>query len=315
MQAILLLSIYALFASLVAGIIVSGSKNIEQLQRLYQTQTEALFQNIADVTQNDLTPTNLQAMVAPGSGTNITTWLTSTTQLNALNLNGAFPASDAWRRPITGAASVEQRELNRTALGSVQAPVTAVALISGGPNGVLEAGLTARLASIISFTNVNVMGLESYRSGDDIILTFTDEAAQQRTWQAIKAYVDRIGQAALKHYQGQLKAYQAQLGSAYTANLTTGTAPSLTVQLSTDPNAPRFLDLNNTNNIAALGVMEDYVKLTETRPDNSRFGVSATISANAQTLTLTLNNDTAGGRPSTPWANLSYTLRLTGAIK
>ena len=104
-------------------------------------------------------------------------------------------------------------------------------------------------------TNVNVMGLESYRSGDDIILTFTDEAAQQRTWQAIKAHVDRIGQAALKHYQGQLKAYQAQLGSAYTANLTTGTAPSLTVQLSTDPNAPRFLDLNITNNIAALGVM------------------------------------------------------------
>ena len=314
MQAILLLSIYALFASLVAGIIVSGSKNIEQLQRLYQTQTEAWFQNIADVTQNDLTPTNLQAMVAAGGETNIITWLNSTPQLKALNLNGAFPASDAWRRPIKGAASIESRELNQTALGSVQAPVTAVALISGGPNGVLEAGLAARLASM-PLTNVNVMGLESYRSGDDIILTFTDEAAQQRTWQAIKAHVDRIGQAALKHYQGQLKAYQAQLGSAYTANLTTGTAPSLTVQLSTDPNAPRFLDLNNTNNIAALGVMEDYVKLTETRPNNSRFGVSATISANAQTLTLTLNNDTAGGRPSTPWANLGYSLRLTGAIR
>ena len=314
MQAILLLSIYALFASLVAGIIVSGSKNIEQLQRLYHTQTEAWFQNIADVTQNDLTPTNLQAMVAAGRDTNIITWLTSTPQLNALNLNGAFPASDAWRRPITGAASIEARELNQTALGSVQAPVTAVALISGGPNGVLEAGLAARLASM-PLTNVNVMGLESYRSGDDIILTFTDEAAQQRTWQAIKAHVDRIGQAALKHYQGQLKAYQAQLGSAYTANLTTGTAPSLTVQLSTDPNAPRFLDLNITNNIAALGVMEDFEQLTETRPDNSRFILLSDNPGNAQTLTLTLNNDTAGGRPSTPWANLGYSLRLTGAIR
>jgi hypothetical protein len=314
MQAILLLSIYALFASLVAGIIVSGSKNVEQLQRLYQTQTEALFQNIADVTQNDLTPNNLHAMVTAGRDATIRTWLNGTSQLKALNLNGAFPASDAWRRDITGAASVESRELNQTALGSVQAPVTAVALISGGPNGVLEAGLAVRLASM-PLTNVNVMGLESYRSGDDIILTFTDEAAQQRTWQSIKAHVDRIGQAALKHYQGQLKAYQAQLGSAYTANLTTGTAPSLTVQLSTDPNAPRFLDLNNTNNIAALGVMEDYVKLTETRPDNSRFILLSDNPGNAQTLTLTLNNDTAGGRPSTPWVNLGYSLRLTGAIR
>lgn len=312
MQAVLLISIFTLFLSLVTGIIVSGGKNVEQLQRLYEAETTAWFQRIADVTLNDLTPTNLKAGIVVGKNINILAWLTNTPELNTLKINGSLPTSDAWRQPITGAASVELRELNQTALGSVQAPVTAIALISGGPNGIVEEPLATRLATI-SLTNVNVTGLESYRSGDDIVLTFTDEAAQQRTWQNLKMRVDRIGQVAFRHYQAQLKAYQPRLSDVYEANLTSGTTTDLSTQLITDPNAPKFLNLNLTNNIIVLGVMEDFEQLTEMRLDRTRFSLTATTSVDGQTLTLILGNDTTGGRVPTPWTNVDYKLRLTGA--
>lgn len=312
MQAILLISIFTLFLSLVTGIIVSGSGNVEQLKRLYQLETEAWFQRIADVTLNDLTLTNLEAGVAVGRDANIRAWITSTPELNALRINGGLPTHDAWNRPITGAASVQLRELNQTSTNSVQAPVTAIALISGGSNGVVEEPLATQL-NTIPLTNLNVMGLESYRSGDDIILTFTDEVSQQSNWQNIKMLVDRIGQTALRQYQGQLKAYQPSLSNAYEANLKSGISPNLSAQLNTDSTAPKFLDLNLTSNRVLLGVLEDYEQLTQARPDGSRFILRSNNPGNAQTLTLTLNNDVAGGRPPTPWANVGYSLVLTGA--
>jgi hypothetical protein len=312
MQAVALISIFALFLSLVTGIIVTGSKNVEQLKRIYEIETAAWFQRIADVVLNDLTPSHLHSLISPGRGPNIISWLNNTPELNALNFNGTFPAHDAWRRPITGAASIEQRVLNRNAFGVVEAPIAAIALISGGPNGVVETPLANQLAAM-PLTNANVMGLESFRSGDDIVLTFTDEASQQRTWQVMKARVDRIGQAALKNYQAQLRAYQTQLGDAYTNNLISGLTSSLTTQLATDPNAPKFNDLSNFNNISALGVSEEFEKLTDLQSDNSRFALTATTSGNGQTLTLTLTNDTVGGRMPTPWANVIYSINLTGA--
>ena len=341
MQALLLIGIFSLFVSLVTGVIVAGGKNITELQVIQREQTETWFQQIENVIQSDLTPRYLHAIPPQFRNSDFLTLLRSPdTPLRALNLgrrdsNGVTDAAlDSWNNPIQVLTVTENVILNVSGTDIIAAPVTTVALISAGPDGALANQLTTRLAALSDPAAAQILGLESFQAGDDIIRVFSNLQAQQLLWDNLRFHLQRIAQSALRHYQQQLAdpAFQQRLGVSYTAALQANTALTMNDILNSGAaDIPSFTTLfdapgNSLADVARLqlvmqnlGLTEDYLELTKLRgfsPDTFNFQLWAERLNNGQVLRLILTEDVAGSN-NTPWTNggtgaLRYTLEVKG---
>ncbi|NBV54891.1 MAG: hypothetical protein EBR79_04165, partial [Proteobacteria bacterium] len=143
-----------------------------------------------------------------------------------------------------------------------------------------------------------------------------DEPAQRLNWSTRQKHVENIANASMRYYQFQVKNYLTAYTQRYLTELQRAgvtTVPDITALMLTDPNAPQYLDVNDANNRALLGVEEDFTALERVLPSGGSFLVQSTTNSD-KSLTLRFQNSPT----RTPWGgttgSLSYTLNLKGAV-
>lgn len=305
MQALLLIAVFSLFMSIATNIVVGSGANTQQLTALRREETERFFRSV-EMVINNYTRDNFDAPKT-NDPLNILRNYQDIRQL--ASGHWADPAIDPWGSVVTGLVAREDRVLYTSSGGdSVIAPVTAIALISPGPNHQLETAVpqTATISAL--------QGILPPVGSDDIALVFTNEAAQRENWSTVQHRLDRIAAAEMRYYQIQALEYRIKLMNDYLTQIKqTGalTAPDISQMMRDDPNAPQFLDLNADANRRLLGVDDDFALIERILTSGGRLQVK-TFTQPDKSLTLEVINNPAW---PTPWnRNLSFKQTLKGNI-
>lgn len=287
----------------IMGAIISGmSSSSAQLKANYIAETRTYFDSVRQVVLSDITPQNMHANIA--GGTDIVAYLRATPQIQQLaSGRTGDAATDAWGRTLKGYIVTENQALQ----ANVIAPVTAIALVSAGPDGVFQTKITAA-------TTINqVTSLAVPAGSDDILISFTNRGAQEQILAGMEAAMRRIGSAAVKELQGRLAAHREKQLASYQKQIKDGGSPNISMlDVSLDTTAPKFIALNNTKNgIAnrrALGIDNDFDTLQRVLPNKGSLQVIATAPTTSKApLVLQLQNAT---KPS-PWPTVNYQIRVT----
>jgi hypothetical protein len=313
MQAALLVAIFTLLFAVMASL-VSNNPNSSQLKANWIAQTKAYFKNIELVVNNKLTPSYWQAN--PGNIATLADYIRNTNSLKQLSPS-AFPdkALDPWGSVLQGAILTRTMPefVDASTGAKVLAPVTGFLLVSPGPDRTLQ----TTLPTITGTTTLAVLqGVTA--AGDDIVYTFTDEAAQIDQLKRIRAHLDRIAAAALQDYQQKLATYRAARVAAYQAQLSaSGSVSDLDTMMQDGSDAPTFADLSVAAQRVSLGVDEDFREIevgssitgNGTADRNYLVVKSTSVS---DTITLSIYN----GSPATPWTGgtggLLYQIKVKG---
>lgn len=121
--------------------------------------------------------------------------------------------NDPWNRPIRVVAVTEQRVI----APNVTAPVTAVALVSEGPDRRLSDELESDLSTVGNQYR-EVLRLFPPDNSDDIVYTFSTQGAAEETWNDLKGMIDKVASLALFQYRQQLEAFQPTINQYYEDN-------------------------------------------------------------------------------------------------
>jgi hypothetical protein len=240
------------------------------------------------------------------------------------------------RKPVTIFASSQGTNVN-----FVTVPVTAMVLVSPGPDRKLDKQLQDDLSALNSGSSLRDVLRIAARdqspgtcspggtvSCDDIVMTFSDQDAQYNRWQAVQSSVGRIAYASLRHYQVQFLQYLPQLADLYKNNASLLFDSSGTLIVSDtningwkklaegDPAAPDFggndYDLSDKTKRTALGVDSEFNYITD---DIAAGGSGLNLSRSVEdstdgkndVLVIKLTNR------SSPWSGaggLTYTVKV-----
>lgn len=310
MQAMFIFSLFTFVLALMGSIISFGSKSAETLTEERIKEAGRFFEAMAAVIKNDVTQKYLTAN--PNNDTTIPSYITGLPEVAAMSA-GLYNSAgvDAWGKPLQGAIVTEYQLITATADAdsAVSVPVTAIAFVSSGPDGVLDTVVPANPTTISAVRNIVVPTDASGKpTSDDIVYTFDNREDQMRMLQTIHSHMERIGTASLKEYQYRVSTFRSNLIATYESDVAAGRAVAAPdMDLGNHSNAPKMLSLDTTANRFALGVDEDIAVLERTLASGRRMVLSAVTPANANApLVLTLTNHSTN---PTPWGTSTSPFR------
>ncbi|RYG61746.1 MAG: hypothetical protein EON60_02370 [Alphaproteobacteria bacterium] len=283
--------------SIIAGMSSSSAK----LNADFKVETQTYLEAVRTVVTSDITPEFMHAN--PSNYTTLATYLRGMPQLKQLaSSRTGDAATDAWGRQLRGAIFTANEALQ----ANVFAPVTGIAMVSAGPDGVFQ-------TTVPNVTQLSqITGISAPSSSDDIVITFNNRRAQEDVFASMQAAMRRIGTAAVKELQGRLSAHREKQLAAYQKAITEGKSPDINMlDVSKDSTAPTFKKLDSTTaglaNRRALGVDGDFDVLQRTVRGGSMEVVATAPATAADPLILKLQNT----KKATPWSKVTYQLEVT----
>lgn len=238
MQALLL---YAMFGSMLAALAGVVSMTVDTTQQYMLNQramTAQYFRDIENILTNVVVPQNMQIpnyTTCPDGSTpgGIAAYLCQREVAQLAQWAGSSGGlRDTWGHPIKGYALRKVTPLYASGSYNVQAPVTAIVLVSGGPDGRINKTLEDAINALDSGDELrDVLRLGPPSAGtctsniatgvscDDIVYTFSNQRAMERRWHDVEGAIERIGAAALRDYQQQFRQFMPQLETIYANNL------------------------------------------------------------------------------------------------
>ncbi|RYG61564.1 MAG: hypothetical protein EON60_03040 [Alphaproteobacteria bacterium] len=283
--------------SIIAGISSSSAK----LNADFKVETQTYLEAVRTVVTTDITPEFMHAN--PNNLATLAAYLRGMPQLKQLaSARTGDAATDAWGRELRGAIFTANEALQ----ANVFAPVTGIALVSAGPDGVFQ-------TTVPTVTQLSqVTGIAAPSGSDDIVVTFNNRRAQEDVFASMQAALRRIGTAAVKELQGRLATHREKQLVAYQKAITEGKSPDISMlDVSKDPTAPTFKKLDSTTaglaNRSALGIDGDFDMLQRTVKGGSMEVVATAPATAADPLILKLQNT----KKATPWSKVTYQLEVT----
>ncbi len=310
MQAMFIFSLFTFVLALMGSIITFGSKNAEILTDERIKETGRFFEAMAQVVKNDVTQKYLTAN--PNNHVTIPNYITGLPEVAAMSA-GLYSSVgvDAWGKPLQGAIVTQYQLITASAdaNSTVSVPVTAIAFVSGGPDGEVQTVIPANPTTIGAVRNIVVpTNAAGQPTSDDIVYTFDNREDQMRLLQTIHGHMERIGTASLKEYQYRVTDFRSKLITKYEQDVALGKAVAAPdMDLSNHSNAPKMLSLETDTNRYALGVDED-ISVLQRRLASGRYmdlSAATPTSANAP-LILTLTNNPTN---PTPWGTSTAPFR------
>jgi hypothetical protein len=236
-QAILL---YALFGTLLAAMAGIVGLSVDTTQQRIQNQremTRQYFRDVEKIFNEVVVPRDMEIPEYdecpdgsdPGG---IAVYLCQSEVAQLAQWAGSSGGMrDTWGNAFTGYAVRRLTPVYVAAPNyNVVAPVTAMVLVSAGPDGRVDPNLQDDLDDLSSSSSLrDVLSISApdpatctssgSTSCDDIVHTFSNQRALENRWQAVENAVDRIGASALRNYQHQFRQFLPQLTSIYANNL------------------------------------------------------------------------------------------------
>lgn len=295
-----------------ASIISNGTSSVGVLQKQNIQETYSFFENIARVVNNDIT--NKYYHGNPNEDTTITDYINNLSEVKRLSTGRMTNATlDAWGKPVKGMIYTQYEPFSTSSdpNNNIQIPITTFALVSGGPNRVVETVIPATVANAS-----NVKSISAPTGSDDIVYTFDNRQAQATLLNTIQLRLNRIGTASLKAIQSELADHRRKKLAEYQKRIADGENVDVSevVDITDDPDAPHFLVLDRSpdgiKNRRTLGVDEDFTILETALPkisgaamaNGGKFIVSSTEpktpSEPMQIILMNSSNKTPWGDPS-----------------
>ncbi|TKW60933.1 MAG: hypothetical protein DI628_08590 [Blastochloris viridis] len=303
-------SLFTFVLALMGSIISFGSKDAAILTDERIKETGRFFEAMAQVIKTDVTQKYLTAN--PNNHVTIANYITGLPEVAAMSA-GLYNdvGVDAWGKPLQGAIVTEYQLITASAdaNSAVSVPVTAIAFVSSGPDGVLQTVMPLNPTTINQVRNIVAPSDAAGRpTSDDIVYTFDNREDQMRQLQTLHAHMERIGTASLKEYQYRVSDFRAALIKQYETDVALGKAVAAPdMNLANQPNPPKMLSLDSSANRYKLGVDEDIAILERTLASGRRMVLSAVTPATATApLVLTLTNSSSS---PTPWGTSSRPFR------
>lgn len=307
MQAMLLIAVFSLFMSVAGSIVINSGAGTAQITQQRIDEMKTYFEAI-EIVVSDITRNNFQ--FGTSAADDVATLVRNTRELSQLSTGRwSDPMLDAWGSLIT---AVQAREFRALASGNGQivAPVTAVALISPGPNKQLETVIPGTL------TIASLQGVLPPSGSDDIVHVFNNESAQRQNWDKVQHHLSRIAAAELRFYQMQIFEYRNTLMTDYLALLRNSggaSVPDISVIMANDPDAPHFKDISSMAARYELGIDDDFSAIERNLQGGGRLEVQTTLNPD-KSATLTVRNSSSPTPWGNPASNLSYSMTLKGTL-
>jgi hypothetical protein len=198
MQAFYFFAIFGLLSSIIGGIIAVSNLTTQRLRVMLLNEAHEQFRSANVMLNGQYIPNYLQSPPIPGAGTSTPAgpYVCGIEDIRQiLNCSSGVP-KDPWNHDITGVV-VRQMQAIATKTNLVfNVPVTGYALLSAGPDGIIQSTLPSNPTTIAQLTALTP-------SGDDILEVFTDQKGQQDNVGRVEGALTRIGQAAIQNYQRQ----------------------------------------------------------------------------------------------------------------
>lgn len=342
MQAMIMLALFGAMMAAVAGIISTSVDSTQQFITNQVMQTQAYFRNVHSVLVNQTVPANLEIPYqACPDGTSydnedVKAYLCQRQISRLAQWAGADHGSiDPWKNQFTGYVLRKETPIYASAPNHVvSAPITAMILVSAGPDRKFGNQIQLDLAALRSTSTLNdvlriappnptTCTVAAAGSCDDVVYSFTDQTAQQNRWKSVQAAVDRIAASAMRNYEQQFRAFKTQIPGIVDSNLGAFTDASgnliindsnINIWQGQGVNAPSFntVDLNSETTRTAIGVDEEFRYITDTVANGGsslRLTFTITNSTNGFQDVLTMdvsNNASPWGRWATGGGALSY---------
>jgi hypothetical protein len=223
MQAFYFFAIFGLLSAIIGGIITLSNLTTQRLRVMLLNQAHEEFRDADVMLNGQYIPDYLQSPPIAGGGpsTPAGPYVCGIEDIRQiLNCSSGVP-KDPWNKDLTGVV-VRQMQAIATKNNLVfNVPVTGYALLSAGPDGVVQTTLPTNPTSIGQLTALTA-------SGDDILEVFTDVKGQQDNVGRIENALSRIGQAATENYQHQFSLIiKPDIAAIYAAaNFTDVTSPA-----------------------------------------------------------------------------------------
>lgn len=239
MQALLLYAMFGSMLAALAGVVAFTVDTTQQFIHNQRVMTAKYFRDIEKVLTEVVVPRDMETpayTTCPDGSTpgGIAAYLCQRhlSQL-AQWASSSAGVRDTWGKSIVGYALRRNTPIYASSPNyNVVAPVTAIVLVSSGPDGRVDATLQSRLDALNSGSQLrDVLSIAgtpastctpSVATGvscDDIVYSFSDQRALERRWQAVEGAVERIGSSALRNYQMQFRQFMPQLASIYANNI------------------------------------------------------------------------------------------------
>ena len=320
MPTVIILALFSLVFTLIAGIVSHSTSNVAVLNKQRIGETYTFFENIAQVATQDINNSYYHAN--PKNAKTIVEYIKGLSEMKRLSTGRMTdPTLDAWGQTVEGKIYTEYQPLSSSTdtLNHVMVPVTAVALVSSGPDRILQTSIPG---NITNMSQIN--GIIAPSGSDDIVYHFDNRNSQQLLLDTIKLHLNRIGTATLKEIQSKLTDYRRAKMTIYQDLISQGKDVSLTsvVDIAKDPSAPHIAPLDGTSiqgkkHRRDIGVDQDFALLEAPLGGGGKFVVSSTLTNNPadpfQIILTNFNEDTKKtpwGDPSTPNKPLRYQITI-----
>jgi len=337
MQALVLFIMFGVLAATIGSIIGNYAEGTAAfIQRMEEAQSK-VFDDIQTVLLGIVVP---NALESPDTGLlsnrDPAVYMCQNEDLQRVvpcrTLSGTLGMVDMWGNRIQG----RLHRFNGTtvhsfapgALMGFNVPVTAYVLVSGGADGIVDVRLQQAINSLGSSPDIRTMlGLAAYRtttgaagqSTDDIVVTFSDQRAQETNLAGLSNAISRIGAAALRYYQGRVAVNYANIGNAYEDIFEDGpiTLDDDTLNQWQTPTGVSFAAIASNFNL--LGADEDRTFIQRTLPTGGGFDLTTNSSvSDCIDYTLTPRSGTNWSLAVAPncrsTANLACTSNCVSAL-
>lgn len=342
MQALILFALFGLLMAAIGGVITTSVDSTQQFIRNQITQTQTYFRNTENVLLSQVAPANMQIpYTACPDGTshgasNVASYLCRAEVSQLAEWSGANDgAVDPWKNDFTGYVLKKNVPIYASAPNYViTVPVTAMVLVSRGPDGRLNNQVQADLAALSSASQIrDVLRIgapdpatcnTAVTSCDDIVYSFSDQRALESRWKTIQDAIARINGAAMRNYDIQFRQFLDQLPAIYASNASGLYDSSGKLVINTSNinlwqglgvNPPSFatVNLNSATDRTLMGVDEEFRYVTTATAAggssmNLTFVVSSSPDGYNDILTTTLSNN------GSPWGGTSGLLRYQSII-
>jgi hypothetical protein len=243
MVAVFFMAFFGLLAVVGSQIIGNTAVSRQEVDAVLSAQVDETFHKIEKIITNSIIPQNLWLAPQGCSGNPLPTQLAA--YVCAPQLLGAFSWSnhqngttDPWGQPLLSLIKTENIAILGSASQAIVMPVSAVVLISGGPDRTVHPDTRSALEALksrpaspdnIRFAHElyaqradNDLSTPQNPADDDIILIFTSQESQQKMWGAVQAALEDVGTKTLSQYQALFSQFSGNdtLKDVYTANLT-----------------------------------------------------------------------------------------------
>lgn len=211
MQSIGLLAIFGFMYGVVALFIASISQSSMLHKALNEEKTHEIFREIEFVV-NDRILLDSATFEDHAAGFNIATML---------SVQNVFPQTmgrtlqeityDPWGSEV----QVRFADSTYAVSGSAVAPISAIALLSPGPDRVFQTTVPPQSAAL---TFRDVQRIEAATGSDDIVHTFTTLSAMKRAWNQLDSVIEKAQGLAIYNYQQQMDEFQPTIDQYYVDN-------------------------------------------------------------------------------------------------